>query len=223
MEPIGVFADGEWESLGKMFSSEEFDFLTYPLQHDEGLHFRTPSSAFCHTSEVDPSMVEINESNLFYSPNTLYSNVNNLSQDSSYGSNCSSSVFIPTPTLETAYIFSDSNHILKTNDVSISIDEKKVDWNALESGSINEGINGDKFGNSENGQPAAGVLLPTELQLKRKFDVPASHTGGEGKINVNASENMKKKPRVSGDVSITNLKQWICKWVILLFFNNAAY
>ncbi|KAJ0025676.1 hypothetical protein Pint_08655 [Pistacia integerrima] len=218
MEPLGVFADGEWESLGKMFSSEEFDFLhpqffgqcTFPVQHDEGLHFISPS-ALCPTSEADASMVGVNESNLFYSPNTLNSNLSNLSQDSSYGSNCSSSVFIPTPTLETSYFFSDSNHIPMTNDASMSIDENKVDWHApatfsdivMENASINEDMNGDKLGNSDNGQHADGVVPATELQLKRKFDVPAFQKGGEEKINVNVSENMKKKPRVSRDVQKT--------------------
>lgn len=240
MEPFGVFADGEWENFSKMFSTEEFDFAqqflghcnSFPPQHDDqGLNFIT-SSNFFPTSEANVCMAGVNE-NLFYSSNTD-SNLQNLSQDS-FGCNNSSSVFIPTSTHEAAYFFSDSNQTPVTNDISMSMDicvmdEKKIGLRgtafpdiSMEETPINQYVSGDKSDNFENGQSATGVGQAEGLQLKRKFDVPALHTGEDAKVNVNSPENTKKKPRVSRYVS-TYLSLYINVYLgDWYFFFSAVY
>ncbi|KAL5847247.1 hypothetical protein ACOSQ3_010771 [Xanthoceras sorbifolium] len=222
MEPLGVFADAEWESFSKIFSTEDheidltsqfFGQFTFPHEHEEELHFLTPSTFYPNPEANVMNMVGVHES-LFYSSDDLNSNLHNVSQDSSYGSDCSGSAFLPSPTHQTAYFYSNSNHIPITNGGSMStdicvMDDNKIDLQAFpdflikETSPINEYMNGNILGNSNNGQAAAGVFQANELQLKRKFDhIPAMHTGAEI-FNANSSENTKKKPRLSRDVQKT--------------------
>ncbi|KAK2660146.1 hypothetical protein Ddye_006679 [Dipteronia dyeriana] len=220
MEALGVFADAEWESFNKMFSTEDqidedltsqyFGQCTFPpnLERDVGLHFLTPSNNIFSSNNPEANnvgMVGLNES-LFYSSDVHdhNSNLHNLSQESSYGSDCSGSAFLPSPTHQSAaYFISDSNHIPNyiSNDHhgSMSMEAEFPDFFLKETLPINE----DMLGNSDNSQAAAGFFQAKELQLKRKFEILAIHTGGETINNVNSSENTKKRPRVSRDVQKT--------------------
>ncbi|KAK3231238.1 hypothetical protein Dsin_003119 [Dipteronia sinensis] len=233
MEALAVFADAEWESFSKMFSTEDqidddltsqyFGQCTFPnLEHEVGLQFLTPSNNIFSSNNPEAnnvSMVGLHES-LFISSDVHdhhNSNLHNLSQESSYGSDCSGSAFLPSPTHQSAaaYFISDSNHIPNyiSNDHhgSMSMDICVMDDNKIglqaefpdvylkETTPINE----DMLGNSDNSPAAAGFFQAKELQLKRKFENLAIHTGGETINNVNSSENTKKRPRISRDVQKT--------------------
>ncbi|KAK1555571.1 hypothetical protein Q3G72_028344 [Acer saccharum] len=223
MEALGVFADAEWESFSKMFSTGDQidDDLTsqyFSHEHDVGLHFLTPSNHIFSSNNPEAnnvSMVGLHES-LFYSSDAHHnSNLHNLSQESSYGSDCSGSAFLPSPTHQSSasYFFSDSNHIPNiSNDHhgSMSMDICVMDDNKIglqaEFPDFLKGtspINEDMLGNSDNSQAAADIFQAKELQLKRKFEILPIHTGGEIINNVNSSENTKKRPRVSRDVQKT--------------------
>lgn len=210
MQSVGAFADGEWD-FSRMFSTEELDFApellgqcSFPIEHDEGLHFAMPSD-FNPNPEANVSMAGVNESSV-YSWNNLNPNLHFIYQENTNSSNCSSSVLIPSSCPET-YFFSDSNLIPTTNDNFMSMDICIMDEeNAgsfvpqfpetamVESACINEDMSGCKIGNlNDSQQPAANAVRAEELQLKRKFDATES--------KVNLSDNMNKKPRVTRDVS----------------------
>lgn len=210
MDSFGVlYADGEWESFNKMFSTEEFDFTQQFLAQaqqqqndDEGLHFMTPST-FCLTSEatnVVSMAAGVNNESLFYSSNStdhqLNSNLHNLSQDSNFGSNCSTSVFN-----DSGYFFSDisNNHIPVTNDVSMPMVEVKI--------GLHDGPTFPDTAMEETcaiNQCTTAVVPAYDLKLKRKS---IDHGPTELELDVNSSENNgKKKPRVTRDVSTINLK-----------------
>lgn len=211
MDSFGVlFADGEWESFNKMFPTEEFDFAQQFLAQaqqqqndDEGLHFMTPS-AFCPASEatnvVSMTAGVDNESLFYYSNSTdrqLNSNLHNLSQDSNFGSNCSTSAFN-----NSSYFFSDisNNHIPVTNAVCMSMVEEKIglhDAPAFHDIAMEE--------TSPINQCTTALVHAHDLQLKRKL---IDH--GPAEPDVNSSENNgKKKPRVTRNVSTINLKLYI--------------
>ncbi|GMY17355.1 transcription factor bHLH84-like [Fagus crenata] len=201
MEPIGAFPDGEWDSLSKMFFSEELDFTSqflgqcsFLLEHDEGLNSRTPSSTnFCPTSEAG-----VNDS-LHYSLDYVNSNLHYISQESSNSSHCSSSLFIATPPSHENYYFSDANnHVPGTNDIPLSMmDEKNV---GLFLPAFSDNVMGETVCINEDMNPDAQLAAidhspgNKELLLKRKLAM------AEDKINTHTSANSKKKPRVSKDV-----------------------
>ncbi|KAL9450237.1 hypothetical protein AB3S75_012049 [Citrus x aurantiifolia] len=166
----------------------------------EGLHFMTPS-AFCPTSEatnVVSMAAGVNNERLFYSSystdHQLNSNLHNLSQDSNFGGNCSSSAFN-----NSSYFFSDisNKHILVTNAVSMSMVEEKIglhDAPAFPDIAMEE--------TSPINQCTAALVPAHDLQLKRKL---IDH--GPAEPDVNSSENIgKKKPRVTRNVLKTTEK-----------------
>ncbi|KAH7510931.1 hypothetical protein FEM48_ZijujUnG0066100 [Ziziphus jujuba var. spinosa] len=195
MEFLGAFPDGEWDSLGKMFSTEELEFMphflgqfSFPLDHNEGLNLGP--STFCPNSEATMGLDGVNES-LFHSLDSFNSNMHYISQESSFSS-CA------TPT-QRSYNFSDSYQIPVIDNISMDVcmmDETNV-------GSYIPAFTDIVMGETVcikqyDGSPDQTVS-GNELQLKRKYDVC---TGAEDKsIDTDSTpQNLKKKPRVSRKV-----------------------
>ncbi|XP_059635456.1 transcription factor RSL2-like [Cornus florida] len=211
MEALGAFFEEEWESLSKMFSTEEANFMVQLHGHDErgGLSFET-SSPFWPSDEgyeANTNMAVLDQ-NLFYS-SAINSNFQYFSQESSTSSGSNVDTFFPNPNHENYHLnLNDSNHISMTNNVSESMDFYMMDKkrnssliNPILSDDLmedilclNDEMSSDQFGNV--GQPEANTDPSKELQLKRKFDVPELHID-------NASVNPKKS-RVSRDTKKCN-------------------
>lgn len=227
MESLGAFLGADWDSFGKIFSTEELDFTphflgqcSFPLEHNEGLNL-SPSSFF-PTSEANISLdVGINES-FFHSLDSFNSNIHYISQESSNTSSESSGVFAATPNQGINYYFNDSYQI---PDISMDVcvmDETNIGsympaFTDIVMGGETFCIhkdNGspDSLVNSDDNKPAAidPVFAGNELQLKRKYDVPAE----DKTINTDSSMSQipKKKSRVARDVSNmipTKFQYWL--------------
>lgn len=210
MESINEgFPDGEWESLRRMFFTEDVDFGAqflghshFPNGHDHGLSFGTPSSFWPAQDEANTNVGRLDES-LFFLSHTANSDLNCFSQE------CATA-------LCENYYFNDSNHNLITNTItSAAMDicmagEKDTSTfvpvfpdSASEAHAfVMEDTRNGKLGDLGHGQ-IAGIAVPAnELQIKRKSDLPELlRGGGEEKINSDLTETPKKKPRISRDVS----------------------
>ena len=223
MESLAAFPDGEWDSFNRMFSNEELHFaqqilhqFSFPLEHDdEGLSFINPST-FCPNLEANMSIAGVNES-LLYSSNVIDSNFHYNSQESSQSSNSSGSIFVP-PSKHETYYLAGSNQIAVTNDITMSLDIS-MDIGGLsdkitdsfppafpniameDTANVIEDLSTEYCLGKLNAasHPAANAVLANELLVKRKFDVLELNAEGD-KININSSENTKKRPRVSKDV-----------------------
>ena len=214
MESIeAAFPDGgEWESLRRMFSTEEADFAAQFLGHahlDHGLSFGTPSSFWPFHDQANT------DESLFF----LSHSISTTNSDFNYFSQECTSVVLPDSSYENYYLNNDANHNLKTNITTTSAamdicmaDEKDTssfvpvfpDYASEGTAIVMEDIRIGKLGDLGHGQ-IPGIAVPAnELQLKRKSDLPEllGGGGGEEKINSDLSESPKKKPRVSRDVSI---------------------
>lgn len=226
MESLGAFLDGaEWDSLGKIFSTEELEFTphilgqcSFPPEHNEELNL-SPSDFF-PTSEANISLeVGLNES-LFHSLDSFNSNMHHAAQESSYSTSSDSSGVFTTskPSQGINYHF---NHSYQIPDISMNVcvtDENNTgsympgftDIVMGETLCIKED-NGspDSFVNSVDNIPAATAPVPAqnELQLKRKCDVSDQFCAGareDKTINTDTSPQiLKKKCRVARDVSTT--------------------
>ncbi|XVF64176.1 hypothetical protein PTKIN_Ptkin09bG0147000 [Pterospermum kingtungense] len=225
MESLAAFP-GEWDSLNRMFSTQELDLtqqflhqFSFPSEHEEGLGFINQST-FCPNPEANMSVYGINESKLLYSSNALDSNFHNNSQESSQSSDSSGTVFVPPPNHE-AYYLTGSNQIAVTNDIIMSLDISRdigagvtdkftnsfppaFPNIAMEDHTVNgiEDLGTDCSGKLDiGGHPsAANVVLANELLLKRKFEELELHAEGD-RISYNSSENTKKRTPVSKDAS----------------------
>ncbi|KAF3446560.1 hypothetical protein FNV43_RR11740 [Rhamnella rubrinervis] len=221
MESLGAFLDGaDWDSIGKMFSTEELDFTPHflgqcslPLEQNEGLNL-SPSSFF-PTSESNISLdAGINES-LFYSLGS-FNNIHNISQEGSNTSSESSGVFGATPSQGINYYFNDSYQI---PDISMDVcvmDETNIGSYMPAFADIIMG--GETFCiHKDNGSPdslvnlddkkpsaIAPVCTGNELRLKRNYDVSAE----DKTINTDSSMSQipKKKSRVARDVQKSTKK-----------------
>ncbi|THG20827.1 transcription factor bHLH85-like [Camellia sinensis] len=205
MEAVGAFLEEEWESLSRMFSSEEADFVAHLQGHDK----RDNNSFIFGTSSPtvwpidDEANYNVNtmygvDESFLYSSDTLGSNFHYFSQESSNSSG-SNNVFFPTPSQEN-HCFSDSNQ--ETNNSLQSMDFGAMDMENNNSsvpffpdndvmGDIlysKEEIGSDNLGNKLDGQPA--IAGPgNDLPQKRKIDAP----------KISSDETPKKKSRVSKD------------------------
>ncbi|KAG8654810.1 hypothetical protein MANES_05G181100v8 [Manihot esculenta] len=201
METLGAFPDGEWD-FSRMFSTQDQLDITsellgqcsFPVGNEEGVQFANPT-AFFSNPEANLNMADVNES-LFYSWNTLNSDLNLISQENSSSSNCSSSVLIPSFRQET-YLFSDSNSILTTNDDSMSMDFCIMD--EKNSGSFVAMFPEIAMTETETvciNEPGANSVPARELQLKRMLDFPESEANPSGN----------KRSRVTRDVQKSKKK-----------------
>ena len=201
MEPVGAFPDGEWDCFRGMFASEDHFTSEFPLLLGGGdeLNIVTEQANFCGAPEAGENEL------MFYSLDAHNSNSSQyISQESSYSnsSNCSGddTVFIANPG-SSNYYFSYPDHMSPNNACVYSLDEKHFapfapslpNIATEESVKLYEDLASDRLENSECNQ-----MEPIVFPTKRKIDVPA-----DGKIN-NRSENHKKKPRVSKDVSFVS-------------------
>ncbi|CAL8101482.1 unnamed protein product [Prunus armeniaca] len=222
MESVGVFADGEWESLSRLFSTEEIEltphFLSqgsFPFQHNEGMNFEIPASFCPNIPEAEMGLSRVNESFFQHPSDALNSNVHYLSQESCYGNNNHGSAGIFTAILnQENYYFGNSCHVPVANDISASMDvymnHHDHDGKSFGSfiptfsdivmeGSVSnkEDSGSDRLGFSDDSQPAATAIPGEELHLKRVHDV------AEDKSNNDKSDsNPKKKPCLSKDLHI---------------------
>ncbi|XP_039052724.1 transcription factor RSL2-like [Hibiscus syriacus] len=219
MESVAVFHDEDWDSFNRMFSNEDqLDFMqqilhqfSFPPKHDERLNFINPST-FCPNPEANMSIGGVTES-LFFSSNALDSNFHYKSQESSQSSNSSSSFFVPQPNHETCFL-GGSNHIVLTNDISLSLDvsmdidgvyDKITDSftpafpNIAMEDTVNviKDLSADCFPELDGRHPSDNV---NELVLKRKLDVLELHDDGD-KIITNSSHTRKKRTRVPKDAA----------------------
>ncbi|KAA8537844.1 hypothetical protein F0562_027575 [Nyssa sinensis] len=202
MEPLGAFLDEEWESLRRLFSTEEADFMVqlHGLdEHDEGLSFGTSSSTFWPTDDHEAHIMAGLDQTLFSYSDTLNSNFQYFYQENSNSSG-SNGVFFPTPSHENS-----DDHIPVTNKINTESMDFCVMNNKINNSStvpvfsydvmedvvcLKEEMSSDQLGNV--GQPAADDAGPAkEVQLKRKSGVPEP---------AKTSENPKKKSRVSRNV-----------------------
>lgn len=209
MEPLGAFPDFERGCFRGMFATEEHDYLPQFIgqsslmlgEHDEmiiGIE-----STFCSAPEAGES------ESMFNSLDALNSNLQYISQESSFSSNCSGDTFFIANPGHTNYYFSDPDQAV-VNDACMSMNVGMMDenntgsfipsvWDVLmeETVSFNEDGRRERLENSNQTQTE---FAATQMHLKRKFDVPELEASAEDKINGNSTENQ-KKPRASKNVS----------------------
>ncbi|KAK6938586.1 Myc-type, basic helix-loop-helix (bHLH) domain [Dillenia turbinata] len=201
MESIGVFPDDEWESFGRMFATEEPDFMVHLLGHsevtnqnDDDLGFGIPTTYWLPNQAcIDtPGYVEGLHSSLY----TFSSNLHSLSQESSlsYGTSCNG--FTPTASHEN-YFLSAANHFSLPLDAS-SMEKNNaafdipivLDHVMEESIHLTEEMRTDKLEKLDDGEPPATFDTG---KLKRKFHCPKE----ENTVNADPSDTPKKKCQVS--------------------------
>ncbi|XP_068312362.1 transcription factor RSL2-like [Pyrus communis] len=203
MESVGVFADGEWESLSRLFTSEEVEFTphflsqgnSFPFQHNEGMGFETresfypnipgPETFFHHPSSESPN-----------------SNVDYLSSQEScnYGDH-NHGIFTTILNQENCYFSNSCNFPVGNIDVSESMDvymnrdgKSFASFVPAFSDIVMHGSECNKEDSGSDSQPAIVPVPEKELQLKRVHDAP------EKSSNDTSDSNPKKKPRLSKDV-----------------------
>ncbi|CAN6682260.1 unnamed protein product [Malus baccata var. baccata] len=202
MEAVGVFADGEWESLSRLFSSEEVEFTphflsqgnSFPFQHNEGMGFETLETFY-------PNIPGVETFSHLPSSDSPNSNVYLSSQEScNYGNNNHGN-FTAMLNQENCYFRNSCNFLVSNIDVSESMDvymnhdEKSFasfvpDFSNI----VMHGSECNKEDSSSDSQPTVVSVPEKELRLKRVHDAP-------GKSNNDASNcNPKKKPHISKDV-----------------------
>ena len=210
MEFIGAFPEGDWESLGKMFSAEDLDFTPHfvgqcsfnpnNLSHNttiEGILNLGQSSFF--PDDIIASEANTTES-LFHSLESLNSNLQYLSQESSYSTSTNSG------TQDTYNYFSESCHINNVTNINdhgiVSMPNFLMDH--IENNNITGPCNNNVPAFNDN------VIMGDQNMcndLKRMCDSGAEDNDNDN-ANANAREssspNPKKKPRVSRDVSKDN-------------------
>ncbi|KAK3020748.1 hypothetical protein RJ639_047876 [Escallonia herrerae] len=207
MESVGVFVNEEWDSLSKMFSSDEVVFL------NENLSFGTPATFWPSDHEAaDANLAGVDDPNVFYSSiNTLNHNLYyHFSQESSNSSGSNNSV-------HEHYQFCDDSNILipLTNNFSdesiancamddeinnslgqVFPDNVMEDILCLkeeEMGPGNVEINADSL------SVATADHASKEVKHKRRCQLPELHEAAEDKIVSELSGNPKKRSRVSRD------------------------
>lgn len=230
MESVGVFLNEELDSLSRMFSTDqEADFALQFIGHDlfpttfsindEAANYNTNMAA-----GIDhESILYINSSDTLDTTNFFY-----FSQESSNSSGSNNSSSFPTPAHENHHYFSDSNllPLVQPNNMSESMDFSVMDDNNHNNALLAHVFSTDHLmedsllylkeemgnnGNMENSITLQEAIndQTKEAQLKRKFEQPEPPE--DDKINVESSENPKKKPRVSREVSSILLR-------VLFFF-----
>ncbi|XP_068326357.1 transcription factor RSL2-like [Pyrus communis] len=200
MESDGVFADGEWESLSRLFSSEEVEFTphflsqgnSFPFQHNEGMGFETLETFY-------PNIPGVETFSHLPSSDSPNSNVHLSSNEScNYGDNHHGN-FTAMLNQENCYFRNSCNFLVSNIDVSESMDvymnhddKSFASFVPAFSNIVMHGSECNKEDSSSDSQPAVVSVPEKELQLKRVHDAP-------GKSNNDASK-CKKKPRISKDV-----------------------
>lgn len=231
MEAVEAFLDGEWESLSKLFSCEDSDFLL----HFNGSnlfsnHGEIPSNFFAAGDNV----AEVNGS-FFLPSDTLDTSFYCVSQESSNSSEIESALF--TCLGDENHQMSAANGVNFLHDVTTNTFES-MDFCPMDSKNdslmvpvfpddlmeeilqLKAQMCNDELGNAAI-QPAETDDSCKEMQLKRKYETPGIHSQDKGyafqSSEDNSSESPKKRPRVSRDVSIPKKK------LISITFSNNVY
>lgn len=174
MEPVGTFLDEEWESLSRMFSSEDSDFMLhfhlFSNQVINGLSFLT---------QTEENVAAGVEDSVFFPSDTLDSTTNffYVSQESSNSSTEIDNVLFPGQEFFSNFpdrVISDTYDNCSDNHV------------------MEDKLGSGKIGNADIDDSGK------TMQFKRKSDTP------EQNMEENSSESPKKKYRVSRDVSRMN-------------------
>ncbi|XP_011001917.1 PREDICTED: transcription factor bHLH84-like isoform X1 [Populus euphratica] len=199
MESIGSMAEGEWSSLGGMYTSEEADFMAQllgncpPNQVDSSSNFGVPSS-FWPNHEPTTDMEGANECS-FYSLDFANINLHHFSQGSSSYSGGSGILFPNTS--QDSYYMSDSHPILAINNSSMSMDFCMGDSYLVEG----DDCSNQEMSNSNEepgGNQTVAALPENDFRAKREPEMPASELPLEDK-NSNPPQISKKRSRNSGD------------------------
>ncbi|CAK9155418.1 unnamed protein product [Ilex paraguariensis] len=196
-----VVLDEEWDSLSRMFSGEEANFVMqfhghdlFPNGHGDGLSYGTTTTFWPIDDETNTNIIGVDES-LLYSSDTLNTyNVHCFSQEGS--NSCDSNgAFFPILNHENQLLSDHSNFIPVTTNSPEAIDFCILDDqtsslvpvfrdDAMEDIlSLKEEFGTDKLGTVQS-QPEANSDSGKESELKRKSEMPES-------------QNSKKKPGVS--------------------------
>ncbi|XP_022870002.1 transcription factor bHLH85-like [Olea europaea var. sylvestris] len=171
MEPVGTFLDEEWESLSRMFSSEDSDFMLhfhlFSNQVINGLSFLT---------QTEENVAAGVEDSVFFPSDTLDSTTNffYVSQESSNSSTEIDNVLFPGQEFFSNFpdrVISDTYDNCSDNHV------------------MEDKLGSGKIGNADIDDSGK------TMQFKRKSDTP------EQNMEENSSESPKKKYRVSRDAS----------------------
>ncbi|KAL2505758.1 BHLH domain-containing protein [Abeliophyllum distichum] len=203
MESVGAFLDEEWESLSRMFSSEDSDFMRHfhgsdliSNQSENGLSFEIPLNFLANFT--DENVAAGAEDALFFPSDTLDSNTNfyYVSQESSNSSTEIDKVFFPNQ--ENNVKFPDHVIIDTSDDQStrLSMMVCNDDHNFLTVPDFpDDHVMGDiLFVKEDMGSAEIGDSVK-KVQSKRKTET------SDEKMEEKSSESPKKKSRVSKDAS----------------------
>ncbi|CAI9763056.1 unnamed protein product [Fraxinus pennsylvanica] len=191
MEPVGAFLDEEWESLSKMFSSEDSDFMLnlhgsdlFSNEGENGLSFLAN-----YTEENVAAGVE---DAVFFPLDTLDSTTNfyYVSQESSNSSAEVDKVLFPNQ--ENIINFPDRVISDTTDDQSTRFSDNR-NLLMIPDCSGNH-VMEDHLGSGNMGYVEMGDYVK-EMQSRRKSETP------EEKMEENSYESPKKKSRASGTAS----------------------
>ncbi|XP_027094953.1 uncharacterized protein [Coffea arabica] len=215
MEPMAAFFDEEWESLSRMFSTEDAEFMIQQHGHeslsndsDSSLFFQTAANFWPVGDANIENVAGVGESFLCCDNTIDYSNFLNVSQDSSSSNASDTSIVFPNLSYE-FHQASDINVFQVTNGTPESMDFNAMDEKNDNSSvpvfldglvediiSPREVMGSEKMNNAET-QPASNGNSANELLLKRKFKKSKLQTEAE------PVENSKKKSRVPRNVQKT--------------------
>ncbi|KAL2529566.1 transcription factor bHLH [Forsythia ovata] len=189
MESVGAFPDEEWESLSKMFSSEDSDIMLHLLgsdlfsnQVENGLSFEIPSNFLDDFTEENVAAGV--EDPAFFPSDILDSTTNfyYVCQESSNSSTEIDKVFFP----------NQENVNFPDRVIIDTSDNQSTHFCLLDC--KNDLVMEDILGSSEMGNAEIGDSVK-EIQCKRKTETQ------EEKMEEKSSQSPKKKSRVSKDES----------------------
>ncbi|KAL5788091.1 hypothetical protein ACOSP7_005040 [Xanthoceras sorbifolium] len=212
MEHMGAICEGEWSTLSGMYSNEEADFMAQLLGNCPLPNEFDGSTSLGNQSTFWPSHGSIinmeggNQNSSYFSFEFDNTSSYSFSQGSSTYSGGSTSVLFPTSSQESYYL-SDTNPILATNNMSMSMDFCMGDANNTSSYLIE----GDDCSNQEmsdgNAEDQSGGNQPeldlsvnktTLPKLESEMQAPEPPVTEE-KLKI-PSENPQKRSRNTADV-----------------------
>ncbi|GAB4852311.1 hypothetical protein Ancab_016503 [Ancistrocladus abbreviatus] len=212
MESLGAFLDGEWESICKLFSTEEPEISSSFLDHhpvitntqDNGLNLKTPSTYA--PGDQDSSATAMYDGAVYFPPDALTPIFSHFSQDqSSHPLLCGS---------ENYYLDASNQSPLPNDQILESMDVCFMD--RINDGSLglpflhgmmmdkaiptNEGLSNHQMDSAGDNQSAnvESHAIGGQVQLKRKSDAPEK-LQAESDEKTSSSPTPNKRSRASKD------------------------
>lgn len=225
MDTLGASANEEWDSLSLFASTEELIDITpyvlgqYPIsqEHYSKHNFQIPP--FSINPELDNDFAGMSGSS-HYPLVVPHSNLQTVSQESSSFTGESHGYVV-----STCQGIGSNNHTLVANDISPCFDVfsyafktdvsnsnsfvSELSGTLMEEGAYLKEMHSERRGSLGHNQPEDVSVPLMQLQLKRRSSrLDNIHAGAGDSTCIDVSENTKKRPRTSRDVSFSFVSQY---------------